>query len=105
MSNDTNTTTVDTKANKEAESVKTELTLNWAGMSEEDLRALAQQALIVKLQSGWRKNGIPDAATVNVVDHKVGTRAPRTAAQIDVASMTPEQKQALLAKLQASLAG
>lgn len=99
----TNETTVSTKANKDADAIDTRLTLNWEGMTEADLRALAQQALIVKLQGGWRKNGIPTEATVNVADHKVGTRAPKTAKELDVNALTPEQKQALIDKLMASL--
>jgi hypothetical protein len=101
----TNTTAeVSTKPNAESEAVITNLTLNWDGMTAEDIQALAQQALIVKLQGGWRKNGIPQGDfTVNVVDHKVGARAPRgpvnVAALID--KMSPEEKAALLAKLQA----
>ena len=97
-------TEVTTRPAAGAEPVKTNLTLNWDGMTEEDLRALAQQALIVKLQANWRKNSIPTEATVNVVDHKVGTRAPRTAKELDIGSLTPEQKQALVEKLMASLA-
>ena len=98
------TTSISTKANKDSEAVDTALTLNWEGMTEDDLRALAQQALIVKLQANWRKNSIPSEATVNVVDHKVGTRAPRTAKELDIGSLTAEQKQALVEKLMASLA-
>lgn len=96
-------TTVSTKASKDAEAVETNLTLDWEGMSEDDLRALAQQALIVKLQGGWRKNGIPTEATVKVADHKVGTRAPRQAKSINIDDMTPEQRRALAEKLLASL--
>jgi hypothetical protein len=93
-------TTVDTKANKEAESVSTALTLDWEGMTEQDLRDLAQQALIVKLQSGWRKNGIPTEATVKVVDHKVGTRAPRGPVNIAAAvSKMSDAEKAELRKL------
>lgn len=95
-------TQVETKLNKDSEAVVTDLTIDWSGMTEEDTRALAQQALIVKLQSGWRKNGIPNGDfTVKAADHKVGARAPRgpvnVAALID--KMTPEEKAALLAKL------
>ncbi len=96
-------TTVSTKATKDADAVKTELTLDWEGMSEDDLRALAQQALIVKLQGTWRKNGIPAEATVKVAEHKVGTRAPRVAGAVNISAMTAEQRATLLAQLQASL--
>lgn len=99
-------TEVTTRPAAGAEAVKTNLTLNWDGMTEDDLRALAQQALIVKLQGTWRKNGIPEEATVNVVEHKVGTRAPRGPVNVAaaVAALSPEEKRALLEKLQAQLA-
>jgi hypothetical protein len=99
--NNVTTTTVDTKPTKDAEAVTTELSINWEGMTSEDVQALAQQALIVKLQSGWRKNGIPQGAhEVKAVDHKVGVRAPRQ--PTDIAAMlralSPEDRAAVLAK-------
>lgn len=93
---------VSTKPDARAESVTTALTLNWEGMTDEEIRALAEQALVVKLQGKWRKDGIPAEATVNVVDHKIGTRAPRGPVNIldAVDKMTPEEKAKLLALLQ-----
>lgn len=99
-----NTTNIEvsTKADKASAAVTTQLVINWEGMTESEVRELAQQALIVKLQSGWRKNGIPEGeCKVNAVDHKVGTRAPRgpvTAAQL-LAKLSPEEKAKLLAQL------
>lgn len=93
---------VATRANKEAAEVVTNLTVNWDGMTEDDVRALAQQALIVKLQSSWRKSGIPEGDhTVAAVEHKVGSRAPRKPADVFALAqaLSPEQKAELLAKL------
>lgn len=95
-------TTVKTRAKAGEQAIKTNVTINWDGMNEDDVRALAQQALIVKLQSNWRSNGIPESDTeVNAVDFKVGARAPRKAPDIlaMVNTLTAEQKAALLAKL------
>ena len=92
---------VDTRANKDANSVKTNLTIDWDGCTEDDLRAMAQQALIVKLQGSWRKNGIPNGEfTVKAADYKVGVRAKREPASIEamLRKLTPEERQALLAK-------
>lgn len=100
-----NTTTnakVNTKPEAGAEAVTTNLTLNWEGMTTEDVQALAQQALIVKLQGQWRKNGIPAGdATVNVIDHKVGTRQAPTKQTLEqmIGALSAEEKAALLAKL------
>lgn len=95
---------VTTRPKAGEEKVETVLTLNWDGMTTEDIKALAQQALIVKLQSQWRKDGIPAEANVNVVDHKVGTRAPKKSLAETISSMSAEDRKALLEKLQASLA-
>lgn len=97
------TTEVATKQNAGGEAVTTNLTIDWEGMTEDDVRALAQQALIVKLQGGWRKNGIPNGDfTVLATEHKVGVRAPR--GPVDpvklVATLSDEQKAALLKMLQ-----
>jgi hypothetical protein len=92
---------VDTKANKEAESVKTNLTIDWTDVSVEDMQALAQQALIVKLQGNWRKNGIPAGdATVKAADYKVGVRAKREPASLDILiqKLSPEDRKALIEK-------
>lgn len=93
---------VDTRPQAGAESVKTNLTLDWEGMDADDIRALAQQALVVKLQGQWRKNGIPAGDhTVKAADYKVGVRAKRQPADLAtmIAALSPEEKRALLAKL------
>lgn len=99
------TTTVKTKPSAREDAVTTNLTINWEGMSEEDTRALAQQALIVKLQAHWRNNSIPEGDfEVDAVKHKVGTRAER--GPVDVVAlakkMSPEERAALIAKLMAA---
>ena len=96
------TTSVETRPSAGADKVTTNLTINWEGMSEEDTRALAQQALVVKLQGNWRKNGIPAGDhEVNATDYKVGVRAPRRPKDLAamIAALSPEEKAALLAKL------
>ena len=97
-------TEVKTKPDARAEAVTTNLTINWEGMTEDDVRALAQQALVVKIQGGWRKNGIPAGDhEVNAADFRAGVRAPRSAPDIAalIGKLSPEEKAALLAKLTA----
>ena len=67
-------TTIHTKADKDSAAVETALRIDWEGMTVADLRAMAQQAMIVKLQASYRRNGIPDKATIKAADYKVGTR-------------------------------
>lgn len=97
------TATVKTKPDARAEAVETALTINWAEMEREDLIALAQQTLVIKLQGQWRKNGIPATARVEAHEHKVGVRAPRKPADLAalIGKLSPEERNALLAKLTA----
>ena len=97
-------TTVKTKLNARAEAIETNLTINWDGMTEDDVRALAQQALIVKLQSNWRNGTIPAGDhEVKATDFRVGVRAPR--GPVDPVAlfkkMTPEQQAEFLARINA----
>jgi len=93
-------TEVDTRPSAGAEAVRTDLTINWEGMTPEEIRELAQQALVVKLQGKWRKDGIPAGAhEVNAADYKVGTRGPRTKPTLEslFAAMSAEDRAAFLA--------
>lgn len=95
-------TSIDTKPSKDGDAITTNLTINWEGMTQDDILALAQQALIVKLQSGFRKNGIPAGDhEVNAVEHKVGVRGPRKPADVFAlaAALSDEQKAELLKRL------
>lgn len=95
------TTEVSTKATATSEAVITNLSIDWTDMSPEDIRALAQAALVVKLQGGWRKNGIPVGdTTVLASEHKVGTRAPKKPADIAALfqKLTAEERADFLAK-------
>lgn len=101
-------TTVKTKPDARSEAIETNLTIDWNGMTEDDVRALAQQALIVKLQSGWRNGTIPAGDhEVKAVDFRVGVRAPR--GPVDPVAlfkkMSPEEQAAYLAKIQGLVAG
>lgn len=89
------------EAGNAVEPVKTALTIDWEGCSEEEIRAMAQAALIVKLQGGWRKNGIPAKVEVKASDYKVGARTPAVKLTVEeqINALTPEQRQALIDKL------
>ena len=91
---------IGTRAKAGEPKVETNLTVNWDGMTPEDIQALAQAALIVKVQSSWRKSSIPAEATVNVVDFKVGTRAPKKSLADQVSELSAADRAALIARLQ-----
>lgn len=98
---------VSTKPEASAASVETALTINWDGMEQSDIIALAAQSLIIKWQGRVRKEGvIPTEASINAVDHKIGVRAPRGPVNLVAAfgKLSPEERAAMLEKLQASLA-
>lgn len=103
--NTVTTTTVNTRPAAGVDAIATNLSINWEGMTPDDVQALAQQALIVKLQGAWRKNGIPSGdAEVNATDYKVGVRAARKPADLAamIAALSPEEKAAMIAKLTAA---
>jgi hypothetical protein len=97
---------VSTKVEAGAASIETNLTVNWDGMEQSDILALAAQSLIIKWQGRVRKEGeIPTEASINAVDHKIGVRAPRGPVNLVSAfeKLSPDERAAMLAKLTASL--
>lgn len=97
----TTNTTVKTKTSAREDAVETNLTIEWEGMEPEDVRALAQQALIVKVQNEWRRKGIPAGDhTIQAADYKVGVRRPATKQTLEqmLAKLSAEERAALLEK-------
>lgn len=87
---------VSTKASKDAEEITTNLTIDWTDMSLEDTRALARQAMIVKLQSAWRRNGIPETFEAKAVDYKVGARVAAKKDPLAMVKALPKDQQAAI---------
>ncbi len=95
-------TTVKTKPDARSAAITTNLTIEWDGMTTDEFRELAQQALVVKIQGQWRNNGIPEGDhEVKAAEYKVGVRAPR--GPVDPVAlfkkMSPEEQAAFLAKI------
>ena len=91
---------VSTKKDKNAAEVETLVTVIYDNPTAE--RALATQALIVKAQGGWRKNGIPASITLKMSEYAPGTRHAATVDPLTAAkSMTPEERARLIAELKA----
>lgn len=91
--------TVSTKKNKTGISVNTKLTVVYDNPEAE--RALATQALVVKLQGMWRKSSIPEAFTAKMSKYAPGTRHGEISLEDAIKVLTPEERKALIAKLQA----
>ena len=91
---------VSTKKDKNAAAVVTNLTIT--GGSPATWQALGMQALVVKLQGNWRKNGIPADFSCNVDEYAPGTRHAGTVDPVEAyKAMTPEQRTEYLARLKA----
>jgi hypothetical protein len=96
-----------TKPEQNGTPVNTAFTFNWDNVTPEEIRAMAQSGLVIKMQSAFRrdatKNGtaIPTTCDVNVADHKPGTRAVRVTKSLDaqIAELSDDQRAALLARL------
>jgi len=95
-----------TKTVNDKTGTKTHVTINWEGMEQADLIALAQQTLIIKLQAKLRRDNadgthIPATWDVTAIDHKVGIRAAKKEVNVLelVGKMTPEQRAQLLESL------
>lgn len=92
---------VSTKLDKNAKAQDTVLDITWDDSDAE--RALAQSALVVKIQARMRADGvIPERMAVKVSDYAPGVRHatvidPLTAAK----AMSPEERLAFIEKLKA----
>ena len=89
---------VSTKANKDAPEKVTALTVDWEGATLDQIKAYALQALVVKLQGRWRKNGIPASDTFVVKDNPVGSKAQPESLEQQLARMSETERHALFAK-------
>ena len=92
---------VSTRADKDSAQQQTKLTIDFTGATQEVLQEIATSAIVVKWQAGARKNGIPAAATIKAIEYRPGTRLVQQfdVMKLDPASLTPEQRRALIAKL------
>lgn len=81
---------------------KSNVTIDWTGMSLEDIQALAQRSIIIKKQNADRTNGtIPESSyTLKAVDYRLGVRAERKPANIEtlLGKLSPEELAEVLAK-------
>ena len=96
-------TEVSTKRDEDGQAVNTMLTVNWPEAQNAVVIAMALGWIKVKLQTGWRKNGIPAKLEVNALDHAPGSRiAAKPTVEGEVArasTMTPEERAAIIAQL------
>ena len=86
---------------------KSNVTIDWSGMTDDEMQALAQRSIIIRKQNADRTNGVipPERYTIKATDYKIGTRAvktPPTLAELLAALPEGEREQAIrdaLAKL------
>lgn len=97
-------TTIKTRLNERADRVETKLTLNFDGVTTEQLHDLARRSAVIAWQSKVRAEGvIPTEATFNVTEcfetRKRGPIDPVQAARNALAKMSEEERAAFLAQL------
>lgn len=82
---------------------KSNVTIDWTGMTDDDLQALAQRSIIIRKQNADRLAGVvPETEYVlKAVDYRIGVRTARpvnlTPEQM-LAALSPEERAALIAK-------
>lgn len=82
---------------------KSNVTIDWSGMTDDDLQALAQRSIIIRKQNADRLAGVvPETEYVlKAVDYRIGVRTARpvnlTPEQM-LAALSPEERAALIAK-------
>lgn len=99
MKNETHVS-ASTKINKVAH--KSNVTIDWTGMTDDDLQALAQRSILIRWQNANRlQEVIPEAnCTLRALDFKIGTRVQklRMTPEQMLAALSPEERAALIAK-------
>ena len=93
------TFSVSTKTDEDSAAKTTSLTLVFDDAAVE--RSLARQQAVVKLQSAWRKKGIPPKTTVKLSDLRVGVIREVPSMEDQFAAMSPEERKQKLAELMA----
>ena len=89
---------VSTKLNKDSESVKTIVTLNFDETTREELIDLAAKSAIIMAQAEWRTSGtIPATADINVHDLVNRERKARVNVFDQLKSMSIEDRKVWLA--------
>jgi hypothetical protein len=78
------------------------VTINWEGISLDQLQALAQRSIVIRKQNDDRNAGvIPGAAyTIRAADYVIGTRRARTPESLEslLGKLSAEERAQLLAK-------
>lgn len=97
-----NETNVSAKTTIDKVSHHTNLTIDWNGVSEEQVQALAQRSIVIKWQNDNRTNGrVPETSEkIEALDYVLGVRRERvkqTPEQM-LAALSPEERAALIAK-------
>ena len=101
--------TVSTKVDADGAAKNTVFTVDFAGCSDDVLKAMAYNYLTVKRQGSWRRKGIPVREEIVAANFAPGSRSAEpvtlegTMARAD--SLTAEERKELLAMLRAEFLG
>lgn len=82
---------------------KSNVTIDWTGMTDDDVQALAQRSLIIRKQNADRTKGVipEERYTIKAVDYRIGARTPSKPIDIRdlLAKLSPEEALALLSEV------
>ena len=94
------TYTISTSKTKDSPAQQTKITVDWTGATEDMLQQIALSQIIIKVQSNFRRNGIPAEFTIHAVDCVPGNRIAKVEKTIEQlwAEMSNEQRAMLLMK-------
>ena len=101
--------TVSTKVDSDGAAKNTVFTVDFAGCSDDVLKAMAYNYLTVKRQGSWRRKGIPVREEIVAANFAPGSRSAEpvtlegTMARAD--SLTAEERKELLAMLRKEFLG
>ena len=95
------TFTINTKADKDAVSKSTKLTIDFSTVTKEQLEQIATSVIVIRRQAHYRKNGAPAEDSVNACQFVPGVRMVAAPVSIDqlVSKMTQEEKMKLAEQL------
>ena len=98
-----NETRVTTSIKIEKTSHRCDVIIDWTGMTDDDLQALAQRSIIIRMQNAARVTGKApeEEMTIRAVDYRIGVRTSRPVVlspEQMLASLSPEERAALIAK-------
>ena len=100
--------TVKTRKSATSPQIETQVTVDFSGVSQEQMERLASATVIIDEQAVWRAGTIPSKATIKVAEQLARPRGIPFQPTVEnmaakATKMTPEEVKKLIANLQVAL--